>query len=94
MAFVSIEELEEEKKKKNFISIKELKKEEELQKLLKEESKEEDFISAEEAGIKISPLSDAAKQKSYIESLTPPIEVKETEEIKEKKMENLFPLKI
>jgi len=85
MAFVSIEELEEEKKKKNFISIKELKKEEELQKLLKEESKEEDFISAEEAGIKISPLSDAAKQKSYIESLASPVEVKETEEIKEKK---------
>jgi len=84
MAFVSIEELEEEKKK-NFVSIKELKKEEELQKLLKEESKEEDFISAEEAGIKISPLSDTAKQKSYIESLTPPVEVKETEEIKEKK---------
>jgi len=85
MAFVSIEELEEEKKKKNFVSIKELKKEEDFQKLLKEESKEEDFISAEEAGIKISPLSDATKQKSYIESLTPPVEVKETEEIKEKK---------
>ena len=55
MAFVSIEELEEEEKKKNFVSVKELKKEEELQKLLKEESKEEDFISAEKAGIKNIP---------------------------------------
>jgi len=71
VSITSDKDKEEEEKKK---------KEAELEKLLKEESKEEDFISAEEAGIKISPLSDAAKQKSYIESITPPVKEKEIEE--------------
>ena len=54
------DEEEEEKKRKKA----------EFEKLLKEESKEEDFISAEEAGIKISPLSDAVKKEDIITQLT------------------------
>ena len=56
----SKDEEEEEKKRKKA----------EFEKLLKEESKEEDFISAEEAGIKISPLSDAVKKEDIITQLT------------------------
>ena len=56
---ISSKDEEEEKRKKA-----------EFEKLLKEESKEEDFISAEEAGIKISPLSDAVKKEDIITQLT------------------------
>ena len=58
---ISAKDDEEEEKKR---------KKAELEKLLKEESKEEDFISAEEAGIKISPLSDAVKKEDIITQLT------------------------
>lgn len=67
-----IKDEEEEKKRKKA----------ELEKLLKEESKEEDFISAEEAGIKISPLSDFAKKENIITQLS---EDKDKKKSKEKK---------
>ena len=54
----------------------------ELEKLLKEESKEEDFISAEKAGIKISPLSDFAKKENIITQLS---KDKDKKKIKRKK---------
>ena len=68
----SIKDDEEEKKRKKA----------ELEKLLKEESKEEDFISAKEAGIKISPLSDFAKKENIITQLS---EDKDKKKSKEKK---------
>ena len=48
---------------------------EELNKILSEENKEEDFVSAEEAGIKISPL----------ELLSKDVDKDLVEQIKEKK---------
>ena len=68
----SIKDDEEEKKRKKA----------ELEKLLKEESKEEDFISAKEAGIKISPLSDFAKKENIITQLS---KDKDKKKIKRKK---------
>ena len=68
----SIKDDEEEKKRKKA----------ELEKLLKEESKEEDFISAKEAGIKISPLSDFAKKENIITQLSKDKDKKKSKEKK------------
>jgi len=64
---------EEEKKKKKA----------DLEKLLKEESKDEDLISAEEAGIKITPLSTINKQDDFMSSFKIPKKEKKEEVKKE-----------
>lgn len=67
----------EQEKEKEIKTISQLQKENDLDALLQEESKEEDFVPIEETNIKLSPISDAAKEEEK------PTEKKPTEEKKQ-----------
>jgi len=72
----------EQEKEKEIKTISQLQKENDLDALLQEESKEEDFVPIEETNIKLSPISDAAKEEEK-PTEEKPTEKKPTEEKKQ-----------